>query len=101
MGSISVIDAFIGYLLACTCLLCDAAERKEAAHPSVRGVEPAAVRGAAHHTVLRVGDAGRPLLPRRRRRGRAVQDISLTAAAEVGREGTALLVKISVLVSSP
>ena len=80
-----------------------AARAKETADPGVRGVEPAAaaaVRGAAHDAVLRVGDAGRarrqggPLLlpPRRhrRRRGGALQQVAvrLAASAQAGQEGT-------------
>lgn len=76
----------------------DTAARTKTAHPdpSVRGVEPALLRGAAHDAVLRVGDAGRArhqarlplLLPRRRRRGRALPiALRLAAAAQAGQEG--------------
>lgn len=62
------------------------AERKAATHPGVRRVEPATA-GAAHHAVPRVGDAGRPLLPRCCRRGRAFQDIDLAADAQADQKG--------------
>lgn len=79
-------------------LFCDP-EGEETAHPGVWGVEPA-VRGAAHHAVLRVGDTSRPrqgrqLLPRRRRRG-VLQGL-LAASTQASQEGKIVHSKISML----